>query len=97
MQSSSAFIRISGPIPKVKTALINDYKNIVAYSEQSEQSEVQVNSCGLFLIYLRGSEGWCHPKKTWLFLLSFKLGNNITSTQTETKLLYKYKHILESW
>ena len=39
MQSSSTFIRISGPISKVKTALINDYKIIVAYSEQSKQSE----------------------------------------------------------
>ena len=40
MESSSTFIRIYGPIPKVKTALINDYENIVAYSEQSQQSEV---------------------------------------------------------
>ena len=40
MQSSSTFIRISGPIPEVKkSALINDYENI-AYSEESVQSEV---------------------------------------------------------
>ena len=40
MQSLSTFIRISGPIPGVKkSALINDYENI-AYSGESEQSEV---------------------------------------------------------
>ena len=32
MQSSSIFIKISGPIPEVKkSALINDWDNIVAY------------------------------------------------------------------
>ena len=41
MQSSSTFIRISVPIPGVKkSALINDYENIIAYSEESVQSEV---------------------------------------------------------
>ena len=40
MQSPSTFIRISGPILKVKIALVNDYENIVTYSEQSEQYEV---------------------------------------------------------
>ena len=54
MQSSSTFIQISGPNPKVKTALIDDYENIAPYSEQSQQSEVQVNRCRLLLIYLGG-------------------------------------------
>ena len=41
MQSLSTFIRISGLIPEVKKyALINDYENIIAYSEESEQSKV---------------------------------------------------------
>ena len=41
MQSSSTFIRISGPIPEVKkSTLINDYENIITYSDESEQSEV---------------------------------------------------------
>ena len=41
MQSSSTFIRTSGSILKVKKSpLINDYENIIAYSEESEQSEV---------------------------------------------------------
>ena len=32
MQSSSTFIRLLGPIPEVnKSALINDYENIIAY------------------------------------------------------------------
>ena len=51
-----------------------------------------MNRCGLFLINL-GVKGSVPPQETWLFLLSFKLGNSIPSTQTETKLLYKYKHI----
>ena len=34
MQSSSIFIRISGPIPRAKkSALINNYEDIVAYSK----------------------------------------------------------------
>ena len=41
MQSSSTFIRISGLIPEVKkSALINYYENIIAYSEESEQKEM---------------------------------------------------------
>ena len=41
MQSSSLFIRISGPIPEVKnSALINDLENIIEYWEESEQREV---------------------------------------------------------
>ena len=41
MQSSSTFIKISGAITEVKkSALINDYGNIVVYSEESEQSGV---------------------------------------------------------
>ena len=41
MQSSSTFIRMSGLIPEVKmSALINDYENIIVYSEESEQREM---------------------------------------------------------
>ena len=41
MESSSAFIRISGLIREVKkSALINDYENIIAYSDESEQWEM---------------------------------------------------------
>ena len=42
----------------------------------------------------RESKGWCHPRKIWLFWLSFTLGKNIFSTQTDTKFLYKYKNNL---
>ena len=40
MQSSSTFISISGPIQEVKKKhmIINDYENIIAYSEESKQS-----------------------------------------------------------
>ena len=38
------------------------------------------------------SEGWRHPRKIWLFLLSFKPRNSIPSTNT--KMLYKYEHIV---
>ena len=38
MQSPRTFIRISGLIPEVKKyAMINDYENIIAYSEESKQ------------------------------------------------------------
>ena len=41
MQSLITLIRISGPIAKVnKPALINDYENIIAHSEEPEQSKV---------------------------------------------------------
>ena len=37
-QSSSTFIRILGPITEVKkNPLINEYENIIAYWEESEQ------------------------------------------------------------
>ena len=42
----------------------------------------------------RESKGWCHPRKIWLFWLSFTLGKNIFSTQTDTKFLYNYKNNL---
>ena len=43
------------PIAVVKIfALINDYENIIAYSEESNQSEVYTNKFGLFQIHLRG-------------------------------------------
>ena len=46
-------IRISGPIAEVKkSALISDCENIIAYIEESQQSEVYGNKCGLFLIHL---------------------------------------------
>ena len=45
--------RISGPIVEVKkSALINDYENIIACSEESEQSKVLANKRGLFQIHL---------------------------------------------
>ena len=94
MQSSSAFIRVSVPIPKVrKCTLISDYENIDAYSEQSKQSEIWTNKCGLFLNLFGVSECRYHLMKIWLLLLSFKFGNSVLSTQNDTRLLYKYKDI----
>ena len=82
MESSRRFIKISGPIPGVKkSALINDYENI-AYSEECEQSEVQVNKCDLFqkhLVGLRPSAtirkfGYFHSH--WSLELVLKLTQN---------------------
>ena len=58
MQSSSTFIRISGPILEVKkkSALINDWENI-AHWEESEQSKAFGNKFGLFQIQLGVLEG----------------------------------------
>ena len=65
MQSSSLFIRLSGPLPEVKnSALINE--KIIAYWEESEQSKLQANKCGLFQMHLRNlrvganSEKFCY-------------------------------------
>ena len=53
MPSLSPFIEISGPFAEVrKSALINDYENIIAYSEESEQSKLQANKCSLCQIHL---------------------------------------------
>ena len=67
MQSSSTFMWISGSFPGVKRyALINDYENIIVYSEESEQNgqaRFPPNTSGR-------SEGQCHLRAIWLFLLS---------------------------
>ena len=53
MPSLSPFIEMSGPFAEVrKSALINDYENIIAYSEESEQSKLQANKCSLCQIHL---------------------------------------------
>ena len=53
-----------GPIAEVKkSALINNYENIIAYSEETQQNEVYANKCGLFQIHLGGFRGQCHLRK----------------------------------
>ena len=37
--------------------MINDYENIITYSEESEQSDVNANKLGLFQIHLEGGLG----------------------------------------
>ena len=56
MLYSSKLIRILWLISEVKqSALVNnDYENIIVYSEESEQREMQANKCGLFQIHLGG-------------------------------------------
>ena len=51
MQSSSTFVRISGPIPEVKRkpALRDDWENI-AYWEELEKSKALAKKFGLFQI-----------------------------------------------
>ena len=65
MQSSSTFVWISGPIPKVKKkfALINDFKNFIAHWKESEQSKALMNKFGLFRIELGGPGGGATPGK----------------------------------
>ena len=79
MQSSSIFIRLSGPIQEVKkSALINE--NIIAYWEESEKKQV-VSKQVWFIPNTYGEcESRCHLRKIWLFFLLFKLGNSIPST-----------------
>ena len=58
MQSSSTFIKVSGPIPEVKkkSGLINGWENIFAYWKEFVQNEALANKLGLFQIQLGGLE-----------------------------------------
>ena len=81
MYSSRTFIRTSGLITEVKkSALINDYENIIAYSEESNQREVYANNSGLFQINFGGLGISATSGTILLLLFSFKLGNIIPST-----------------
>ena len=63
MQSSSAFNKISGPIPEVKKSeLINDWEHISAYWDESKQSEALANKLGLFQKQLGGLGGGITPE-----------------------------------
>ena len=63
MQSSSTFIRISGPIPEIKkSASTNDCENIT-YWKESEQSEVLANKFGLSQIQFGDLRGIATPEK----------------------------------
>ena len=78
--------------PKIKkSALINDYENIAAHSEQSKQSEGVFEQVKFFLNSFLGSEGWCHRRKMWLFLPSF---NSLETVFPACKLMQNcYKNI----
>ena len=78
--------------PKIKkSALINDYENIAAHSEQSKQSEGVFEQVRFFLNLFLGSESWCHRRKMWLFLPSF---NRLETVFPACKLTQNcYKHI----
>ena len=79
MQSSSTFMRISGPIMEVKkSAVINDWENI-SYWEEREQSKALENKFCLFQIQLRVL-GELQPRKILYILSPFKPGNSICST-----------------
>ena len=84
MQSSNTFIRLSGPIPVVRSsALINDYENIIAYWGKI-RAKWDVDKQMWFVPNIfGGSEGRCHTRKNLLFLLSFKLRSSIPSTLTQ--------------
>ena len=82
-QFLNTFIRISGPILEVKKLpLINDYENIIAYGKSKSKGRCRRTSevCSKYINTFVGSESWWHPRKIWLFLLSFKFENNIPST-----------------
>ena len=61
--------------------LTNDWKIIIEYWEQSEQSEVLANMCGLFQKTTGGLGLWQqrNSKKTLQFLPSFKLEDSASS------------------
>ena len=59
---------------------MNDWENVIAYREEIEQRDVQVNKCGLYQRHLEDSGVGATQGKFYYFLLSFKLGNSIPST-----------------
>ena len=68
--------------PGSKKNLVNDWENIIAYWEESEQSKALANKCGSFQKQLGGLRWWTqyNPKKTLQFLPSFKLEDSAPST-----------------
>ena len=63
-----------GPIQTVKkSVLINDYENIVVYSEKSEKSEGVSGQMSFVLNLFGWFEGWCQsppsPQKLAIFIL----------------------------
>ena len=63
MESSSTYTRAYAKNKKICIEKIC----IVAYSEQSEQSEGEGEQVWFVLNLYEGSEGWCLPRKIWLF------------------------------
>ena len=59
---------------------MNDWENVIAYWEEIEQRDVQVNKCGLYQIHLEDSGVGATQGQFYYFLLSFKLGHSIPST-----------------
>ena len=87
-----------------KSALINDYVILCYYILllliQQSPSKARCRQTSPFLPNTsEGSEGQCHLNKIWLFLLSFKLGNKIPSTQTDKKhvLFLKAGDLILNW
>ena len=64
MQSSTTILRISWPIPELESALINDWENVIAYCEESQQSEVYMIKSDLFQLQLCGLWGSATSGKT---------------------------------
>ena len=87
---------MSGPIPEVKKyALINDYENIIAYSEESEQSEVWANKCGFFKIHLGGLKVSASSGKFGYFYSHLILDTVFPAFRmTQYCYVSEYKHIL---
>ena len=85
-------IRISEPITEVKkSALINDCENIIAYSEEFQQSEVYANKCDLFQIHLGGLRINATSGKFDYFHYHLNLETVFPALKL-TKLFYKCKH-----
>ena len=64
---------------RTKSALINDWENILFWGE-SEQNGALINKFDLFKIQVRRVASQEH------------FANSISITETDTKLLHKYKH-----
>ena len=99
MQSSSTFIRISGPIPEITENLHCSLFEIVLLNIGKNPSKARYCQTGFFCSkYSWASAGCRTPGKLYNFY-SFKLENSTSSTLTGTKLFCKYEYLffLEKW
>ena len=92
MQSSSTFIRISGPIPEVTENLHWSLFEIVLLNIGKNPSKARYCRTGFFCSKYSWASAGCRTPGKLCNFYSFKLENSTSSTLTGTKLFCKYEY-----